>query len=85
MKTRYGFVWHVITSEDAAGAICESVEVEAPTVAEAEEKIRAWIRQCQLACDVKECACKKYGGDITENISPKMIMSGMTQNMVKLN
>ncbi len=85
MKTRYGFVWHVITSEDAAGAICESAEVKASTIAEAEKKIEAWIKECQVACDATECACKKFGGDIAEDISPKMIMSGMTQNMVKLN
>jgi hypothetical protein len=85
MQKRYGFVWHVITSEDAAGAICESAEVETSTAAEAEEKIEAWIKQCQIACDAKECACKEFGGDITTYISPKMFMSGMTQNMVQLN
>lgn len=84
MQTRYGFMWHVITSEDAVGAICESAETEASTVADAEAKIEAWLEEKRAACDAKECACKKFGGSITEKITPKMIISGMTVNMVKL-
>jgi hypothetical protein len=85
MQKRYGFLWHVVASEDAAGAICESAEVEASTATEAEKKLETWMRQRQAACDIEECACKKFGGDIIEDISFKMILAGMTQHMVKLN
>ena len=79
----YAFLWHVVVSEDAAASLCEAAETESPTEEEAEKKLEDWLKARQTACIFEDCACKK-GGFITELITPKMIMSGMTEHMIKL-
>ena len=83
MEKRYAFLWHVISSEDTAASLCESAETEAEHDGEAEEKLRCWLEEQISNCDAVDCACKS-GGVITEEITPKMIMAGMTQHMVKI-
>ena len=34
----YGFLWHVVSSDEAATALCESVETEASTRQDARQK-----------------------------------------------
>lgn len=83
MITRYAFLWHVLSTEDCAASLCESAETEAPTEWEAEDKLKKWFELKQKNCSEDTCECKK-GGFLTDNITPKMIMSGMTQDMVKI-
>lgn len=79
MKKRYAFLWHVTHG----GSFCESAETETKTVKEAETKLRKWLQQRIDACTENNCDCKTKGAAfIVSKLRPKMIMSGMTQNMV---
>ena len=79
----YAFLWHVVVSEDAAASLCESAETESPTEEEAEKKLEDWLKARQAACTVENCACKK-SGFVTEQITFKMVMNGMTEHMVQI-
>ena len=83
MVKRYAFLWHVIVSEDAAASKCEGAETEAPTQPEAYKKLSAWMEKRVAACGMNDCACKD-GWIFTSEITTKMVMSGMTEHMVKI-
>ena len=80
----YGFLWHVVSSNDAAAALCESAKVEASDTQTAKEKLETWLKLKRDSCTESDCACKEGGFIITNEVSPKMIMSGMTQRMITL-
>lgn len=83
MVKRYAFLWHVVVSEEAAASLCESAETEAPTQTEAYKKLCAWAEERKAACEMNDCACKD-GWAFTSEITPKMIMAGMTEHLVKI-
>lgn len=83
----YAFLWHVnhgdmIASEGAGGSYCESAETEKSTENEAKSVLEAWLEKRQKACSDSGC---EHTPIITEELSPEMIMAGMTANMAKVN
>lgn len=87
MAKLYAFLWHVnhsdmVASEGAGGSRCESAETEKPTEREAEKVLRTWLDKQQKACGDTAC---EHTPIITGELRPKMIMSGMTTNMVRVN
>ena len=83
MVKQYAFLWHVIASEEAAAALCESAETETPSQDETYAKLEQWLGERISACTAIDCSCKA-GGIITEEISWKMIASGMIEHLVKI-
>ncbi len=83
MAVGYAFLWHVLASDEVAAGCCESAETSGDSEDRVAEKLGAWLKARQDACTEPECACKA-GGSITDRLTPKMIMAGMTQHMVKL-
>ena len=86
MKKLYAFLWHVnhdeqMASEGAGGAYCESAETEKPTKKAAKSALEAWLNQRQKTCSDSGC---EHTPIITDELRPKMIMAGMTANMVKV-
>lgn len=86
MAKLYAFLWHVshedmMASEGAGGYHCESAEVEKPTDQEAQQILKAWLDERQKVCMDTGC---EHTPIITAELSPKMIMSGMTAHMVTL-
>jgi hypothetical protein len=86
MVELYAFLWHVNTddmmvSEGAGGNYCESAETKRPTKKEARKVLKAWLNKRQKACKDKGC---EHTPIITDELSPKMIMAGMTAGMVKV-
>lgn len=86
MAKLYAFLWHVshedqVASEGAAGAYCESAETEKSTENKAKSVLEAWLEKRQEACSDSGC---EHTPIITSELRPKMIMAGMTANMVKV-
>jgi len=86
MVKLYAFLWHVsveeiVASEGASGYHCDSAETEKLTREKAEKILENWLQERQRTCKVKNC---EHTPIITSDIRPKMIMAGMTVNMVKL-
>ncbi len=86
MVKLYAFLWHVspeiiMASEGIAGNYCESAETDKPTEYEAELTLTVWLEKRQRDCNDSGCS---HTTIITDKLSPKMIMTGMTKNMVKV-
>lgn len=86
MTTLYAFLWHVNceemnASEGASGSRCESAEAERQNKKEAKKALETWLAKRQKAC--KDSGCE-HTPIITTELTLKMIMSGMTANMVKI-
>lgn len=86
MKKMYAFLWHVNVgamnvSEGAGGSSCESASCEKKTKKEAGALLKTWLKQRKSACGNLEC---EHTPIVTNELSPKMIMSGMTAGMIRL-
>jgi hypothetical protein len=86
MKKIYGFLWHVdsgalTASEGSAGAYCQSFETESEDALAAETIIRVFVQRHMVACQDSGC---EHTPIITRELTPKMIMAGMTANMRKV-
>lgn len=80
MKKIYGFLWHVesgvlAASEGSAGAYCQAFETESENELAAETIIHVVVSRHMAACQDSGC---EHTPIITEELTPKMIMSGMT-------
>lgn len=73
--------WINLESEGASGYHCESAEAGKPTRKETENILESWLRKKQRACKDKNC---EHTPIITSDFTPKMIMAGMTTNMIEL-
>ena len=84
METRYALVWHAIVSDEAVAALPELAEASAETNEAAMEKLQMWAASRQESCtERKSCACAD-GTSFFDELTPKMIQSGITANMVTL-
>lgn len=86
MATLYAFLWHVnlndmAASEGSGGLHCESAEAEKPIKKQAKKVLKAWLDKRQKACSDPDC---EHTLLITDELSPKLILSGMTAGMVKV-
>jgi hypothetical protein len=86
MVKLYASLWHVsheemTASEGVSGYHCESAETEKSTYEEAKKVLKAWLSQQQKSCTDTDC---EHTPIITDELRPKMIMAGMTANMVKI-
>lgn len=86
MAKLYAFLWHVnhndmVASEGAGGSHCESAEADKSTEKKAKSVLKAWLAKRQESCGDSDC---EHTPIITDELSPKMIMAGMTANMVKV-
>ena len=86
MAKPYAFLWHVnhddmVASEGAGGSSCESAETEKSTKKEAQKVLKTWLEKRQKSCSDSGC---EHTPIITDELSPKMIMAGMTTGMVKV-
>lgn len=82
----YGFLWHVNTdqmtaSEGAAGSHCESAETDKPSQDEAVAALKKYLDQREAACKDPDCEHSQF---VTEKVSLKMLMAGMTARMAKV-
>jgi len=80
----YAFLWHVnhaamMASEGAGGYHCESAETERTTEDDAKEALKTWLAERQRLCEDEGC---EHTPIVTCELRPKMVMSGMTANMV---
>lgn len=86
MAKLYAFLWHVnhgnmVASEGAGGSHCESAETEKSTKKVARKALETWLEKRQKSCGDTGC---EHTPIITDELRPKMIMAGMTVNMVKV-
>jgi len=83
VQTVYGFVWHVVAdelaaSEGAGGAYCRAFETESEDKLAAAVIIHTIVQRDMAACKVSEC---EHTPTLTDTLSRKMIMGGMTADM----
>lgn len=86
MVKRYAFLWHVdveamTVSDGVGGYSIESAETSMETESEAIEKLIKWLEAQTKNCSNANC---EHTPSIEEELAPKIVMSGMTQGMVKL-
>ena len=86
MTKFFAFLWHVsyedmIAREGDGGSYCESAEAGKPTEKEARKVLKTWLENRQKAC--KDTGCE-HTPIITDELRPKMIMAGMTVDMVNV-
>lgn len=71
----------MMASEGAGGYHCESAETEKPTEKAAKSALQTWLDERQKACGGSGC---EHTSIITDELYPKMIMAGMSANVVKV-
>ncbi len=86
MVKLYAFLWHVNVevmkaSEGGGGSCCESASCERKTEKEAYALLNTWLKQRKSVCRDRKC---EHTPVVTDKLTPKMIMSGMAVNMVKI-
>ena len=86
MIRRYVLLWHVgpdvmAISEGEDGHFWESAETEAETEQEAQDKLQEWVKQRMKSCSNSNCEHTGFG---MNELTPNIIMSGMTRGMVKI-
>lgn len=73
MAKIYGFVWHDV--------VCRGFETEGKNELAAATIMHAMVQKEALSCDDEKC---EHTLIVTDELTPKMIMGGMTSNMIRV-